>query len=243
MKGQHFLLSVLLTSFQHTNGFISTGSSCHFGRSRALWNEMPAAASGTTSSEEKSTVSYNRASIKGVIFDIDGTLADSWKLGFDATQEVLVKNSIDKITEEIYHSHCVYCTPDRLARHAGLLPGDADFESVGERLGKEFDDLYVDLVSVETAGFYDEIETMLGRINPDVKLGALTNACVAYAHAVLQKNCPVYASEEENGNEEKKTAAGGLRPVYDRFSAIHGADDVPKPKPHPDGLHKCCEDM
>jgi len=234
------LLSILLLAVTNTNGFISNGSKGRFGHSKPLNSEM---SPSTTSDGKTASSSYNPASIKGVLFDIDGTLADSWKLGYDATQEVLIKNSIEQITEEIYHDHTRYCTPDRLARHAGLMPGDADFESVGERLGKEFDDLYVDLVSVKTAGFYDDIEAMLGRLRPEVKVGALTNACVAYAHAVLQKNCPVYMSGESDDAEEKKTAAGGLVPVYDRFTAIHGADDVPKPKPNPDGLLLCCEEM
>ena len=62
-----------------------------------------------------SSVEGIRSSIKGVLFDIDGTLADSWKLGFDATQVVLQNNGIAAITEEIYHDYTKYCTPDRLA--------------------------------------------------------------------------------------------------------------------------------
>eukprot|EP01083_Nonionella_stella_P041389 112231_1 len=51
----------------------------------------------------------------GVIFDIDGTLADSWKLGFDATQVVLEKRNIPLITEASYHECTRYCTPERMA--------------------------------------------------------------------------------------------------------------------------------
>ena len=81
---------------------------------------------------------------RGVIFDIDGTLADSWKLGFDATQVVLDNNNIPRITEELYHECTRYCTPDRLARHAGFLPSDGEqFKSIGEKLGREFDVRYV----------------------------------------------------------------------------------------------------
>ena len=65
---------------------------------------------------------------KGIIFDIDGTLADSWKLGFDATQVILEKHGIPLITEETYHECTRNATPDRLARHAGLLPGEAGYE-------------------------------------------------------------------------------------------------------------------
>jgi hypothetical protein len=96
-----------------------------------------------------SSVDDITSSIKGVLFDIDGTLADSWKLGFDATQVVLQNNGIAAITEEIYHDYTKYCTPDRLARHAGFVPEDGHvFFSVGQKLGREFDDLYVNLVRI-----------------------------------------------------------------------------------------------
>jgi len=163
----------------------------------------------------------------GVLFDIDGTIADSWKLGFDATQEVLKRNNIELITEHIYHEHTRYCTPDRLARHAGLSPDQqSEFESVGERLGKEFDELYVGLVSQETAGFYDGVSELLLGLPDSVKVGALTNACVDYAYAVLKKN------DEYNKNN-----------IYEKFVTIHGADSVPKPKPSPDGLMVCCSEI
>jgi len=162
--------------------------------------------------------------IRGVIFDIDGTLADSWKLGYDATNEVLQKNNVDLITEQVYHEHCIYTTPVRLARHAGLLPEkDEDFEEVGARLGDEFDNMYVDLVSTKTAGFYAGIPELINELPEDVKLGVLTNACVAYARAVLQSNC--------------------VPDVKSRFLAINGADNVPAAKPNPDGLYLCCKEM
>jgi HAD superfamily hydrolase (TIGR01549 family) len=163
-----------------------------------------------------------------LIWDIDGTLADSWKLGFDATLEVLEQNKIPSITEEVYHYHTRYATPDRLARHAGLEPGDTDYESVGETLGAQFDNLYVGLVSTKTAGFYPGIEEMLQDIPDSVALGALTNACVGYAHAVFRVN---------SVQDDKK------RRYTDRFRSIRGADNVPKPKPNPDGLLAVCKDL
>lgn len=165
--------------------------------------------------------------MKGVIFDIDGTLADSWKLGFDATQVVLEENNIPLISEKIYHEHCIYTTPERLARHAGLIPGiddKAKIQEVGKRLGDEFDNKYVNLVSTETAGFYPGIQEMIDTLPSDtVKLGVLTNACVAYAHAVLKSNC--------------------APDIHSRFLAINGADNVPAAKPNPDGLLVCCQEM
>jgi phosphoglycolate phosphatase-like HAD superfamily hydrolase len=170
--------------------------------------------------------------IKGVIWDVDGTLADSWKLGYDATVVVLKNNGVPHISEEEYHQGTVYCTPERLARHAGLEPSDEDFDVVGERLGAEFDNMYVDLVGMDTAGFYPGISNLLNSLSQDVRLGALTNACVAYAHAVLKTNCPVMA----NGEMEDE-------PIYSRFGSIRGADNVPTPKPSPDGLFEVCKDL
>lgn len=163
--------------------------------------------------------------LKGIIFDIDGTLADSWKLGFDATIVVLENNEIPLITEKTYHEGTRYATPDRLARHAGLEPSDPDYETVGSKLGTEFDNLYVGLVSKETAGFFDGVDQLLKDVPRSVALGALTNACVGYAYAVLKTN------SEKRDN------------LYDRFLSIRGADNVPAPKPKPDGLFQVCKDL
>lgn len=189
---------------------------------------------------------------RGIIFDIDGTLADSWKLGFDATLAVMKNNNLGTITEAEYHEYTRYCTPDRLARHAGLEPSDdeneaatSEFVTVGTRLGKEFDDLYVDLVSTETAGFYPGMHELLEALscnddnNDDdddddntVRLGALTNACVAYAHAVLRVNTNMMDSTD---NTERC-------PGWN-FQSVHGADDVPAPKPSAEGLWLVCKEL
>lgn len=168
--------------------------------------------------------------IQGIIFDIDGTLADSWKLGYDATLVVLKNNNIELISPELYHQCTRYATPERLARHAGFQPGDRDFEKVGNQLATEFDDLYVGLVSSQTAGFFDGVEGLLNDIPTTLKVGALTNACVDYAHAVLKANS-ADADDDKTGD------------IYRRFSSIRGADNVPAPKPKPDGLFQVCEDL
>jgi len=162
--------------------------------------------------------------VKGILFDVDGTLADSWKLGFDATQIVLENNNIPKITERVYHEGTKYSTPHRLALHAGICP-DAEpekFKVVGEKLAEQFDAYYVGLVSKETAGYYDGIHDFLRAIPDHVQMGALTNACVAYAHAVLKINDETF---------------------YTRFATVHGADTAAKPKPNPDGLLLCCQEL
>lgn len=173
--------------------------------------------------------------VKGVIFDIDGTLVDSWKLGYDATLVILDKHKIEPITEEHYHECTRYATPERLARHAGLLPGDADYESVGRALAQEFDDLYIGLVSRETTPFFPETLELIHSIPSHIRLGAFTNAAERYAHAVLQINCPALLQEG--------TLSGKKMSIYKRFESVRGADTVPKPKPHPDGLIQVCQEL
>jgi phosphoglycolate phosphatase-like HAD superfamily hydrolase len=186
------------------------------------------------------------SSLQAIIFDIDGTLADSWKLGYNATLVVLEKyfatscRVLDVVTEESYHQCTKYSTPQRLARHVGLDPNkDPEFDQVGMELAKDFDELYVGLVTNETAGFFPGINNLLHQIvqptssssssssaPTTIKLGALTNACVTYAHAVLQVN-----------------SYGPWSTLYSKFESIHGADTVPSPKPDPDGLLLVCAEL
>jgi len=219
---------------------------------RSLSHKMITSLGATTATRE--TI-RNPKEAQAVIFDIDGTLADSWKLGFDATQDVLKNNNIPLITEELYHQCTKYSTPERLARHAGLLPerDGQTFLEKGQALAQEFDELYVGLVSTKTAGFYDGIKELIlslpysdkaDELSPvdsgrGFKIAALTNACVAYAHAVLRVNCPVYATKTTSIQDP----SGGDDCLYVRFQSIHGADTVPKPKPFPDGLLKCSEEI
>lgn len=202
-----FFCSVLLLSLLHrrTEAFVRLHKNC----------PRTVAHSGGATSD----AAYSH--VKGVIFDLDGTLADSWKLGFDATVVVLEKNNVPLISEDEYHDYTRYATPERLARHAGLTPSDKDFAAVGQRLGDEFDNLYVGLVTTETAGFYPGISSMLSIIPENVALGALTNACVGYAHAVLKTNCPVASVDA--------SSEGG---IYNRFQSIRGAGKCHEEQAH-----------
>ena len=224
-----------LTAALFILAFLTDGTSAFAGmtapRSDLIRPSSSSARMTPSSSVEKSEIPPTR-SASAVIFDIDGTLADSWKLGYDATVMVLNTNDLGHVemSEKIYHEHCVYATPERLARHAGLAPGHPDFEVVGERLAREFDENYVTLVSRETAGFYDGIFDILQSLPEGIELGALTNACAAYGHAVIRSNCPVSSKR------------GGFA-LYDRFGTIHGADTVPEPKPSPTGLLQCAQEI
>ena len=155
--------------------------------------------------------------IRGIFFDVDGTLSDSWKLGFDSTQAVMKNAGYDLISEDSYHIGTKYSTPRRFAWH---VTGDPEHE-IGITLGQEFDRLYVDLVSPTTTALYPGIIPMLQKIKSssnNIKIAALSNACGAYVSAVLQVN-----------------------ELNSFFDIGLGADEVPSPKPSPDGLLKLCQ--
>jgi phosphoglycolate phosphatase-like HAD superfamily hydrolase len=156
--------------------------------------------------------------VRAILWDVDGTLSDSSNLGFTSTLQVLKNNGIDGISEEDYHFGTRYTTPERFAWHVTGDPKHAR----GIELGRQFDDLYVKMVSAETAGFYLGIRELLLGIKEehkvDVVYGALSNACGAYVRAVLNSN-----------------------DVGDIFPVQLGADDVDAAKPQPDGLLKCCK--
>ena len=156
--------------------------------------------------------------IKAVLFDVDGTLSDSFHLGYSSTIEVLKLRGAS-ITEEEYHAGTKYTTPRRLAWH---VTGDPDNEE-GIELGRQFDTLYVDLVSVQTAPLYEGILPLLDLVaQRQVRLGALSNACGAYVRAVVRAN-----------RLEK----------YFSAEVQLGADDVPAAKPRPEGLLHLCASM
>lgn len=152
--------------------------------------------------------------LKAVLWDIDGTVSDSFRLGFESTRTVLTNNGQREITEDDYHQGTKFTTPRRFAWHVTGNPDDP----IGERLGEEFDLLYVKLVSSTTAPLFSGILDLFTNLKTkNLKLGALSNACGAYVRAVLLENN-----------------------IDDIFDAGFGADEVPKSKPHADGLLKLC---
>lgn len=155
------------------------------------------------------------ASATTVIWDVDGTLADSTQLGFTSTNAVLAEAGLDAITLADYMRGTRYPTPQRLAWHA---TGDTSHES-GVELGAAFDRHYIALVSPATAGFFpgvvDVVESLAARGKSQA---VLSNACGAYARAVM----------DVNG-------------VSAHMTRVDGADDAPAAKPAPDGLLAQCD--
>jgi hypothetical protein len=87
------------------------------------------AASGVSSALSVSTSLSASVSVSGagavaisgvgraILWDVDGTLSDSYMLGFSSTQKVLSNNGKAAITEDEYHLGTKYTTPRRLSWH------------------------------------------------------------------------------------------------------------------------------
>ena len=89
------------------------------------------AAAATTT--ETAATTAGAAVRRGVCWDVDGTLADSFNLAFTATKDVLGGAGYEIPSGDEYHEYTKYTTPERLARHARLEPGTEEFERVGLR--------------------------------------------------------------------------------------------------------------
>ncbi|KAJ1463410.1 HAD-like domain-containing protein, partial [Pelagophyceae sp. CCMP2097] len=157
--------------------------------------------------------------LRGVVWDIDGTLADSFNLAFGATNRVLERNGVAPVDGQAYIDGCRFTTPVRLAQHAGF---DAAVDSQrAAALAAEFDADYIALVTIEAAPLFPGVRDLLRDLarHPSIKSGCLTNAAVGYAEAVVK----VHSLED--------------------FVSVHGADDVPRAKPFADGLIVCASDL
>jgi phosphoglycolate phosphatase-like HAD superfamily hydrolase len=150
-----------------------------------------------------------------ILWDVDGTLSNSHDLCFDCTNKVLKKHGREAISEETYHQGTRFTTPRRMAWHATNNPDD----EIGDIMGKEFDDMYVTLVSANSAPLYQGMQDLFQTFQkdyPQVTHGALSNACSSYVIAVLKEN-----------------------KIDSHFGVALGADNVPAAKPAPDGLIAC----
>ena len=134
----------------------------------------------------------SKSATSTVIFDIDGTLADSFELGFSATQTVLPADV--SITHEDYHAHTIYPTPERLARHyyqmpipngeisdgpslaleLGLVASKDEFIETGTRLG---------LAGMVAAHKQAPLAGLCSKANATVKISRESSSFVAFAEA------------------------------------------------------------
>ena len=157
--------------------------------------------------------------VVGILWDLDGTLVDSSDLCRSASNVVLQKHGFrGELSKEQYHEGSKYITSRRMAFHAVGNPDDP----IGLQLGADFDAFYIDMVTPTTVPLFPGLRAVLNNISNDDSIGhgVLSNACGTYVRAV----CSAHK-------------------LSSTFSCIYGSDDVPAPKPNPDGLLTCSRNI
>ena len=116
----------------------------------------------------------------GVFWDVDGTLSDSSSLGLQATNAVLAGHALQPVTLAQYHAGTKFPTAERFSWH---LSG-AFSDPMGARLGRQFDDLHLDMVNEQTTGFYPGITEMLLEVVEEARGEVVYAALSNGAHTV-----------------------------------------------------------
>jgi beta-phosphoglucomutase len=144
--------------------------------------------------------------VKGVVFDMDGTLVDNMDFHRQAWLEFLSRYDIH-ISDEEFHEKNIGIITEIVPR---FFPGNLGTEEI-IRLGKEKEAVYRNV-------YAKHIEALTGL---ESFLQALQDAQIAIA----------LATAADKGNIDFTLDALGIR---NYFSAITGSEEVSHGKPHPD---------
>lgn len=159
----------------------------------------------------------------GVIWDMDGTIADTAEFALAMTNEVLTKHGFRDhttlITMEEYQAGAMYTTPRRLAWHA---VNDSNDLSIGHLLSTDFDRLCISRIEHSTISLFPDAVSVIETLGNDQNAvqGVVSNACGEYVRRV-------------------SSHLG----IAQYLSSCLGADDVSAAKPNPDGLLQCAKEI
>jgi len=146
---------------------------------------------------------------QAVLFDLDGTLADTAPDLTRALNRVRAANDLPPLPVETTRSHASSGARGLLKIGFGLRPEDARYEA----LRLQFLDFYADEICVDTR-LFDGIAELLGRLEEDrLPWGVVTNKAERFTLPLLQ----------------------GLQ-LATRAACIVGGDTTARLKPHPDPL-------
>jgi beta-phosphoglucomutase len=145
--------------------------------------------------------------MRAVIFDFDGVLVDSEPLHFQALQEALEPEGIGISRDSYYAKYLAFDDFGALRKvleDHGISPDSELLERLARRKARSFEDL------LNRVGFFPGARELVQGLAARVPLAIASGARHAEIEAILN--------------------VGGLR---EAFSAIVGADDVPRTKPDP----------
>ena len=148
---------------------------------------------------------------EGLIFDMDGTLADTMPTHFTSWSQTLVKYGIE-FTEERFYA-------------LGGVPALDILEMLADEQG----------VVIDAAAVAEEkellFEALLGEVQPVQEVKAIAERHRAHLPMAIATGSPMWVAE-------KILSALGIR---DWFGAIVSADCIENPKPAPDTYLKAAE--
>ena len=153
--------------------------------------------------------SFPRTSARAVLFDLDGTLADTAPDLARALNRVRAANDLAPLPAEITRPNASSGARGLLKVGFGLNPGDERYEA----LRLQFLDFYAAELCVDTR-LFDGIAELLAQLDPDrLPWGVVTNKAERFTLPLLQ----------------------GLH-LAGRAACIVGGDTTARAKPHPDPL-------
>lgn len=146
---------------------------------------------------------------RAVLFDLDGTLADTAADLARALNRLLIERGRDPVPLDLTRPHTSSGARGLIGVSFGIKPGDAEYDELRAR----FLDFYAEDVCVETR-LYDGMPELLARLEGDnVRWGVVTNKPARFTLPLLEKL--------------------GLS---ERAACIVSGDTTARAKPHPDSL-------
>lgn len=156
--------------------------------------------------------------IDAILFDWDGTLADSVPLVTQATNEVLAAHGYPAVTEAQIHDGMRFPTTERMLHHLGRPVDDEDYRAVAAAMADEF---YAasDRLGSLCVRLFPGVREMVEEIErAGVPMGIVTN----------------------NRATAVRTLLDGLR-LGRTLGLIVAEEDVSRPKPDPEGVLRALE--
>lgn len=158
----------------------------------------------------------SEVSIRGVLFDLDGTLADTAPDLAAALNRLRNECGLPALPDAELRPHTSAGARGMIGAGFGLTPGHTDYPALVER----FLALYADALCVHTR-LFDGMAELLARLEAaGLPWGIVTNKAARFTEPLMQQL--------------------GLS---DRAASIVSGDSVPNPKPDPAGLRLAAQTM
>jgi len=150
---------------------------------------------------------------KGIVFDLDGTIADTMPLHYQASQEICNEHGFD-FPLSYFLSEAGRPTIDVFVDLMKILGNDLD----GKKLATDKERRFLEL---------------LPTVNPIKEVMAVAN------HYYNKIPLAIGSGGQRKAVEETLNTLG----ITHLFASIVSADDVKKHKPHPDTFIKCAQEI